>query len=402
MDNDIESKVKNFGRGSEKKLSLPGGNEPQTKQFEERLKDVSSQETFPPENEIDAVRAKIHTLTGQKDDEGSLGQNVDVATGDVLEDRNEEERFTRRKAMEKGLKLGLGGIAWAAGINALNWIRGNNDRRGPFERTPERMPYTAEQVPDVEMERIPQRDMSFYNLLFPNLENLGEEAQDALATEVEKYRNDYLQKERVVIDEIISKRDPVIQEVVENIKGIDDERKVFLRKALGGIIFAESRNVENPSEDEDVVGLCQVKTGTAGLSREALLHPETNIKAAAEYLNTLCNTIPDRALALWAYNIGEGNIAYFMGNYLNALDSKTPEMIEDIQEMLDKNSEARVNLIEKYINNGMVDFYTLVSSSTVDNVIKSEIDEEETSGYVYRVAGAALAAEQRTAEMKLG
>ena len=99
----------------------------------------------------------------------------------------------------------------------------------------------------------------------------------------------------------------------------------FIAQILPGLIFIESKGNPNPPSKGAAVGLCQItpivleelEQVTPGVTKgKDMLQSDDNIEIAIRYLQHLYTIFPDKALAVWAYHIGQKQMAKAIINYL--------------------------------------------------------------------------------------
>lgn len=192
----------------------------------------------------------------------------------------------------------------------------------------------------------------------------------------------------------------LVHDVVEKENVKSPLGKEWLEKAMLGLIFTENKG--RPKTDElsklsgnKGIGLCQLEANAISDAREwAHLppninpeDPKTNITLAVHYLNHMFNLYGDPTLALWAYNLGPGNMNDAIATYARS-KAKTTEEIRAIDDTLSRSTPQEPYgtkvLVKRYDMNG-------VNVSTSDAVtakfaLKDPQIQNTTYEYVPRIA----------------
>lgn len=131
---------------------------------------------------------------------------------------------------------------------------------------------------------------------------------------------------------------PIIKEVCKNAALSSSISKEWLEKVMLGLIFTESKGDPNAGNTltNKGRGLTQLEPAAVLEAKKAaklpdninVLDPKTNITLAVYYLDKLLNLYRDPTLALWAYNLGEGNINDAILTYAKSKADKNTNSIE--------------------------------------------------------------------------
>jgi hypothetical protein len=100
----------------------------------------------------------------------------------------------------------------------------------------------------------------------------------------------------------------------------------FIKQMLPGLILIESKGDPLVEKKETgAVGLCQItpivmedleQSYPGFVKTKELINASDNIAIAAKYLDHLYKIFPDRALAVWAYHLGQTRMSRSLYNYL--------------------------------------------------------------------------------------
>lgn len=129
----------------------------------------------------------------------------------------------------------------------------------------------------------------------------------------------------------------MIKDVCTNARLSSSVSKEWFEKVMLGLIFTESKGDPNAGDTPSNKGrgLTQLEPGAeadakiaAGISGNInITDPKTNTTLAVYYLDKLINLYRDPTLALWAYNLGEGNMNDAIVTYAKSQAEKIEDKI---------------------------------------------------------------------------
>lgn len=215
------------------------------------------------------------------------------------------------------------------------------------------------------------------------------------------------------------------KDIIEIGKNLGYSPNSPILEILPALIFEESLGEQKAKSPSGATGLCQLHMPTAkdmltrlrskqqesGVKKALdniryvynpntksyepdLEDKTTNITLALEYLNYLYGLFPDTATALWAYNIGPGNMRYALQTYM-AKDIHKPIDIQlDSINMYKGTEEERRKAMKqngsyKVMQENNINFINLYSSDAViEELTKKGVFKTNTKHYVTRIAAA--------------
>lgn len=232
------------------------------------------------------------------------------------------------------------------------------------------------------------------------LRSFNPDEKESAEYSILKYKTSYKAsstfKERV--ERINKEYKPLIKNAFNKV-ALNSGESIYIEWLLimPGLIMAESSADPNP--DGDDIGLCQL-TDPAIKDAKALLHqddeyidpqvPQNNITLALAYLLFLHKSFPTADMAIWAYNLGSGNLTKGMEEYIVELYGE--DQRQNIENALNDPRRGPAAFLYK---GSPVNVYQLLESRKVadkmNGLTRGEFAKEEVREYFYKVIGAAQA-----------
>ncbi|MDO8639560.1 MAG: transglycosylase SLT domain-containing protein [bacterium] len=158
------------------------------------------------------------------------------------------------------------------------------------------------------------------------------------------------------------------------------------------------RMLEKLRDERNMIALNEVQVGAD--ERPNLKDPATNVILALEYLNSLYRAYPDYSLALWAYNLGEGNMYKAVETYLREDAGLTDSEINNLLNKVGKDKKEKDEIFaqrqEKFRRLGL-NYIKLTSSKAVMKMFEEMTDppiKPSTFPYVSKIASADMVLEE--------
>lgn len=334
--------------------------------------------------------------------------------------------MTRRSLIKKGIGA-LAGLSAATGaLGTLGFFVDNKTHPvQPVENKPQ-VAKSDVQSPPVEVKKETQDDLIKKHPMLINCTDAEKEsALKIIKGGIDHYSGVFKRADRTERTENTLKLKGQIDKSYEVIKGKIDELELSknglsdeqIKELLLNIIFVESGGKNGKVSSMGARGVCQLKPDTAEeaaklvgipFSKEKLMEVDYNIQLAAVHFRRLLNIFHDPSIAVWAYNLGNGNVIDAMEAYLKSV-LKSEEFMEVSDELNKGIRSKRFDKLDpetdkderkttaRIINYYKLNYVNLITSSAVQSWIDernkdqnpiTHINKEEAISYVPRIGAA--------------